>query len=38
MSNPTIKIHNTETNQVIERQMTDTEVLELSPGILIDGD
>jgi hypothetical protein len=25
MSNPTIRIHNTETNEVIDREMTDTE-------------
>lgn len=25
MSNPTIRIHNTETDEVIDRQMTDTE-------------
>jgi hypothetical protein len=26
MSNPTIKIHNTETNEVIEREMTKDEL------------
>ena len=26
MSNPTIKIHNTETNEVIEREMTNDEL------------
>jgi hypothetical protein len=26
MSNPTIKIHNTETNEVIEREMTKEEL------------
>ena len=25
MSNPTIRIHNTETDEVIDREMTDTE-------------
>ena len=28
MSNPTIKIHNTETGEVIEREMTDNEYAE----------
>ena len=31
MSNPTIKIHNTETNEVIEREMTEQEIAELNP-------
>jgi hypothetical protein len=30
MTNPTIKIHNTETNEIIEREMTDQEVLQHS--------
>ena len=31
MSNPTIKIHDTETNQITEREMTEQEVAELNP-------
>jgi hypothetical protein len=31
MTNPTIKIHNTETNEIIEREMTDQEISHLNP-------
>jgi len=31
MSKPIIKIHDTETNEIIEREMTEEEIAELNP-------
>jgi hypothetical protein len=31
MTNPTIKIHDTETNEIVEREMTDQEIADLNP-------
>lgn len=33
MSKPMITIHNTETNEIVEREMTDQEIAELNPVI-----
>lgn len=33
MSIPMIKIHDTETNEVTEREMTEQEIAELNPGL-----
>ena len=29
-----IKIHDTETNEIVEREMTDQEIAELNPAII----
>jgi hypothetical protein len=34
MSKPIIKIHDTETNEVIEREMTEEEINELNPLVI----
>jgi len=36
MTKPMIKIHDTETNEVIEREMTAEEIAELNPGSVND--
>ena len=34
MSKPMITIHNTETNEIVEREMTDQEIAELNPVVI----
>jgi hypothetical protein len=36
MTNPTIKIHDTQSNEIVEREMTDQEIADLNPEIIHD--